>query len=252
MIGLSLCTYPIISNLIELHIQKNTISTYNSHVIALDDSQIKSALHQAQQYNDALSSTFIPLKTDYNQILNFENTGIMGTIEIPQIDVYLPIYHGTSDNVLSKGIGHVPNSSLPIGGESSRSILTGHRGLASAKLFTRLDELKKDDLFFIHICQQTLAYQIFEIIEILPEDVEKLNIKPHEDIISLITCTPYGINTHRLVVSGKRIPYNPKDIEDVKPQLMSLREILFIFMPIIFILLFFFRIRKEKTYEKNN
>lgn len=253
--GFLLCCYPLVSSMIEGQVQTNAISTYVNDVSALDDSKIKSDLHQAEKYNDVLYQTWgatvgnsneILSDQQYQQLLNPNHTGIMGTIEIPKINVYLPIYHGTDDDVLSKGIGHVRETSLPIGGLNTRSLLTGHRGLPTSKLFTRLDELTIDDFFFIHIYNQTLAYQVNEIIEIKPEEVEQLTIIPDQDLISLITCTPYGINTHRLVVTAKRVEYNQKESENIPSAMMSNRELLFTLLPFIFLLLVLYLIIKDR------
>ena len=156
----------------------------------------------------------------------------MGSIEIPRISVNLPIYHGTSDEVLSSGVGHVLGSSLPIGGADTRSLLTAHRGLPNSKLFTRLDEIIEGDLFFIRVQNNTLAYKVNKIEVINPEEVEKLKIKENEDLISLITCTPYGINTHRLVVTGERVPFDKEEYENIDKKVMSFREIAFTIIPL--------------------
>ena len=170
----------------------------------------------------------------------------MGTIQIPKIDVNLPIYHGTDDQVLSIGVGHVQNSSLPVGGNSTRTLLTGHRGLPNSKLFTRLDELEEEDLFFLDICGCTLAYQIYSIEVIEPDEVGKLDPVNDEDIATLITCTPYGINTQRLIVNGKRIPYSIKVQESIPEEMMSLRELFFTVLPFLFLFLLLIKEFKER------
>lgn len=144
---------------------------------------------------------------DYDHQLNVANNGIMGYIEIPKISVNLPIYHGTENNSLERGIGHLLGSSLPIGGENTHSILSGHSGMASQKMFTDLEQLIRGDVFYLHILDETLAYQVVAINTVLPYDTSLLGIVPGEDLCTLVTCTPYGINTHRLLVQGSRIPY---------------------------------------------
>ena len=174
----------------------------------------------------------------YQKMLNLRNDekGIMGTLRIPKISVSLPIYHGTSDEVLENGVGHLQGSSLPIGGENTRSVLTGHRGLPNSKLFTRLDELEEGDLFFLDVCGEKLAYRVNEIQVIKPEEADSLGIQAGKDLVSLVTCTPYGINTHRLVVTGERIEYQEGAENQIKGQMMSPRELLFAAMPLLFIL----------------
>ena len=178
----------------------------------------------------------------------------MGSIEIPKINVDIPIYHGTSDEVLSTGVGHLQDSSLPVGGNNSRCILTGHRGLPNSKLFTRLDELEIDDLFFISTCGEVLAYRITDIKIMEPEEAEMLGILPEKDLCTLITCTPYGINTQRLVVTGERVPYEEVQYDNIEKNFPSFREIFFAALPFLFIvvgLISFFRRKKhEKQREK--
>ena len=143
-------------------------------------------------------------KEHYETLLNVSQTGIMGTLSIPKINVELPIYHETEEEVLAAGAGHMEGTALPVGGENTRCVLTGHRGLPSSKLFTRLDEMK-EDLFFLDVCEKTFAYEVSEIEVIEPEDIQAIEPKRGEDLVSLVTCTPYGLNTHRLVVTGRRV-----------------------------------------------
>ncbi len=263
LVGLAACSYPLVSGIIQKQYQKNTIATYTDFVKNTDDQKIKSGIRNAREYNDKLYQSKGLLMENTNQLMNHEiyetlldisGNGIMGTIEIPKIDVSIPIYHGTKEEVLSVGIGHLEGSSLPVGGENTRAILTGHRGLPNAKLFTRLDEMEQGDYFFIHMAKDTLAYQVEDIQVILPEDVEKLKMKAGEDLISLITCTPYGINTHRLVVTGKRVEYKEKEHKAMEKQGMSIREQLFAAIPIFFAaagLLQIFLRRKNKVVKED-
>lgn len=224
--GLSLCSYPLISNPAERRLQREVVATYQKNVEETAD--LEQITAQAREYNCMRD------EADYEQQLNISGNGIMGSIEIPKINVNLPIRHGTSEEVISNGVGHLRESSLPVGGENTRCILTSHRGLPSSKLFTRLDELEKGDLFFINVCGKTLAYQIYEIQVIEPDDTEALYIIPEKDIVSLVTCTPYGLNTHRLVVNGERTSYEKKLYNSIKPEMFSLRELLFSTLPFIF------------------
>ena len=249
IIGLILCSYPIISNLIESYYQKNIIATYSKNISNREAKDLEKEYKRAMEYNEKLYSiqntnivnnkdskdNSILSEDSYNNILNMGN-GVMGSIEIPKINVNLPIYHNTFDEVLSVGAGHVFGSSLPVGGMNTRSFLTAHRGLPSAKLFTRLDELVEGDLFFIRVLDKTLAYKIYDIKEILPEDISSIRTEEGKDLVSLITCTPYGINTHRLVVTGERVPFVQSEYDEIKEKPLSLRELLFISIPLIFIL----------------
>lgn len=235
------------------------ISTYESKVKHTDKAKINEQIQKAHNYNDMLFQTMgasvgdidtdILSDESYKNILNLSDNGIMGSIEIPKIGVDLPIYHGTSDDVLSNGVGHLQNSSFPVGGENTRTVLTGHRGLPNAKLFTRLDELKKDDLFYIRVGNKTLAYQIYKIEIVKKEEApDVLGIEEGKDLVTLITCTPYGINTHRLILTGKRVPYSEKKKEAIEPEMMSWRELLFTTLPflIVFMLIVRFILNKRK------
>lgn len=199
-----------------------TLSTYQNQVASLDTEKYDNLKKKAIKYNDVLYQTqgmYILGMTDeylsdesYHEMLKVEKSEVMARINIPKINVKLPIYHGTSDEVLTNGIGHLQTSSLPIGGENTRAILSGHRGMAEADMFTRLDELTKDDLIFIEVLDEKLAYSITDIQVILPEETETLDIVAGEDMLTLVTCTPIYTNTHRLIVNAKRIDY----IEDME------------------------------------
>lgn len=171
--------------------------------------------------NVTLTDPFQPITVNdksYFKIGNIDKSGIMGYIEIPSISVKLPIYHGSSSKVLEKGVGHLQNTSFPIGGKSTHSVLTGHTGLSSAKLFTDLVELKKKDNFLLHVVGKNLAYEVTSIKVVLPDQLSSLSIKNNQDLCTLVTCTPYGVNTHRLLVTGKRVNYNSV-IKDKKKML---------------------------------
>ena len=259
ILGICLCLFPLVSNIIKGYYQRNAIKTYNNSVISMEDTKIEEELNKAREYNTTLheynsatkSSTNSSILQEYEDILNVGD-GIMGSIEIPRISVNLPIYHGTSDEVLSSGVGHVLGSSLPIGGADTRSLLTAHRGLPNSKLFTRLDEIIEGDLFFIRVQNNTLAYKVNKIEVINPEELEKLKIKENEDLISLITCTPYGINTHRLVVTGERVPFDKEEYENIDKKVMSIREIAFTTIPVAFLGLVIGLKVKDKKINKEN
>lgn len=260
LIGLILCLYPLVSGIVQQRAQKDVVATYQQMIENSSSSSIEDTLTKADEYNRALfrSKTSvlnseeinILSEENYNQTLNMGN-GIMGSIEIPKISVNLPIYHGTSDEVLSAGVGHVNGSSLPIGGSSTKSILTGHRGLPSSKLFTRLDELELNDLFFISVLNETLAYKVVNIQVIEPEDVSSLEIEEGRDLVSLISCTPYGVNTHRLVVTGERTTYEKSVYEGIKKNSMSMREVIFTIIPFGFVTIVIGIKLKERREKKN-
>lgn len=259
IVGVLLCAFPLLSSIYTGVEQNNMLSTYKSEVTATDTQTIEEQVELAHEYNEALfqisNSSVGDMSTDilsdesYNSILDITGKGIIGTIEIPKIDVNLPIYHGTDDDVLSNGIGHIQTSSFPVGGINTRTVVSGHRGLPNAKLFTRLDELVKNDLFYFKVGGKTLAYKIYKI-EVVKKDEapDVIGIEEGKDLATMITCTPYGINTHRLIITGKRVPYNPKKKKAIKAEFMSLREIAFTALPfvIVFILLVKYVLKKRK------
>ena len=224
--GILLASYPWISNYVNERAADGEISVYEENVQNMDEGKLEKYLLDAQEYNAALLDTRIALidpfdagfnklyqDTPYNKLLIYDSQGIMGFLEIPGIKVKLPIYHGTSNDVLQKGVGHLEGSSLPVGGESTHSILTGHTGLNKAKLFTDLTSVQKGDLFFITVLNRKLAYVVDDINVVLPEDTSKLQIAEGKDYVTLITCTPYGVNDHRLLVRGVRTEYTEEDYE---------------------------------------
>lgn len=199
------------------------MESYQKKADGMDQKIKQRKIDEARQYNVDLTRSEVqltdPFKTKksngetlfYNGILNLDGSGIMGYVKIPCISVDLPIYHGTSAEVLEHGIGHLAASSFPVGGKSTHAVLTGHTGLNSAKLFTDLTEMKKGDLFFVHVLDQKLAYKVDQIAVVKPEDTRKLRIIDGEDHVTLLTCTPYGVNDHRLLVRGVRTVYHEKE-----------------------------------------
>ncbi|WP_279007117.1 class C sortase, partial [Thomasclavelia cocleata] len=238
MIGIALVCYPIISNCIASKDNASLISTYDKQVDNLSSAEKKEMIKNAKQWNDKLYRQQKGISVDdnlgYLNILNIGN-GIIGSIEIPQIDVNLPIYHGTNDDVLNVGAGHVENSSMPVGGTNTHTVITGHSGLPSNKLFTRLDELEKNDKFYIYVLDEVLAYEIDKIEVVLPENAN-YQIEDGKDLATLVTCTPYGINTHRLLVTGHRIPY--EGVKDtIRKNLPSNHELIIYTIPLLFVVL---------------
>lgn len=238
--GFLICIFPVISNIVERQRQADAVATYRQTMEKEDEKEIEEKLRQANEYNEMLfqAKGGIVEETEekkYEELLNIQGTDIMGSLEIPKIQVALPIYHGTEDEVLSNGIGHLEGTSLPIGGENTHSVLTGHRGLPSSKLLVRLDEMKIGDLFFIHTYKEVMAYKVEEIMVVKPEDTAWMEIKGEKDLVSLVTCTPFGINSHRLIVTGHRVDYKEKEYIKIKPQLPSVREIIVTVFPILFV-----------------
>ena len=215
----SLILYPVVSNYIN-QMNSTTIATdYEQEVSHLSEEQENAMIEQAQEYNESLigiGSIADPFSEsnenqteddEYNKLLKTDDTGMMGYIDIPKIDIVLPVYHGISEKVLQSGVGHLPNTSLPVGGESSHAVLSGHRGLANAKIFTDLNKMEIGDVFYIKVLHHTFAYQVDQILTVLPSDTDALQIEKGKDYVTLVTCTPYAVNTHRLLVRGTRIPY---------------------------------------------
>ncbi len=217
LVALSVLLYPTVSNYLYEKNSSRVVSRYDEEVVKLSREEKEEMLAAARQYNGKmlenieLLDPFSPVKDEmdayYASLLNVDGDGMMGYVRIPRINVELPIYHGTSENVLQSGVGHFEGTSLPVGGESTHTVLTGHRGLPSKMLFTDLDELEKGDIFYIKVLGENLAYEVDQILTVLPEETEELSIIPGEDYATLVTCTPYAINTHRLLIRGHRIPY---------------------------------------------
>ncbi|MGI6011817.1 MAG: class C sortase [Ruminococcus sp.] len=223
-VGAGIFLYPAVSNFLAERNQSNVIHTYQAKVNELDQEEIDEAWAEAIEYNENLAGDPVHdpfvmgsgyvLPDNYEEVLNLNGDGVMGYVEIPKIDVYLPIYHGTSEEVLAEGAGHLDVTALPIGGEGNHSVISAHRGLPSAELFTRLDEMEEGDTFYIHVLDQTLAYEVDQIEVILPEELTLLQPEEGKDLVTLLTCTPYAVNTHRLLVRGTRVPYEEAEARD--------------------------------------
>lgn len=214
--GVSLLLYPSLSDYWNSMHQTRAIASYAETVSQLDTAQYDEMWKAAQDYNRSLAQreTAFALtdeqKAAYESLLDVSGLGVMGYIEIPEIDCSLPIYHGTEESVLQVAVGHLEWSSLPVGGEGTHCVLSGHRGLPSAKLFTNLDKLAVGDTFLLRVLDEVLTYEVDQILIVEPEQVDALGIVPGEDYCTLVTCTPYGINTHRLLVRGHRVENTPE------------------------------------------
>jgi sortase A len=216
--GLSLLLYPTVSDYWNSLHQSGIITDYDAVVAALDDDTYEKALQAADAFNQYLAATqngSLYLsdqdRATYDSLLDVTADHVMSYIEIPTINLTLPIYHGNEESVLQVGVGHIEGSSLPVGGESTHCVLVGHRGLPSAKLFTNLDRLSEGDQFMLHTLNETLTYEVDQILIVEPEDLDALMIVPGEDYCTLVTCTPYGVNTQRLLVRGHRVANQGKE-----------------------------------------
>ena len=217
ILALGLTLYPFVSNTLAEKYASTAMAAYSDAVSSMDNTTLDSARQAAEQVNRSIGAisldgpdAILLLNTPpagYDGLLNVNGDGIMGYIRIPAIDVALPIYHGVEGETLEKGVGHLPGSSLPVGGESTHAVLAAHSGLASQRMFTDLEQLQMGDTFYISVLGDTLAYEVDQILVVEPDDTSALSREVGQDYVTLITCTPYGINTHRLLVRGKRVLY---------------------------------------------
>ena len=222
-VGLIISLYPLISNIYSRKNQMDGINKYQEDIEKIDGQEMANELELANAYNRKLNQTIVltdpfdPSAIDmaddaYYDILNYTDDGVMAYINIPKIDVNLPIYHGTDSEHMLKGVGHLVGTSFPVGGVDTHAVLSAHSGLSTAELFTNLADLKKGDLFYIHVLDDVLAYEVDKINVVKPDETNDLKIVPGQDYVTLVTCTPYGINSHRLLVRGHRVEYDP-DLE---------------------------------------
>ena len=241
LVGFGILAYPTVSNQWNTYRQSRLISNYEQAVSDMQPEdytkeweaarEFDSTLVQNNIYGDVFGSDDVDMKdTDYWKVLNVAGDGVMGYLSIPKINIKLAIYHGTAEDVLQTGIGHMNGTSLPIGGESTHSVLAVHRGLPAARLFTDIDQLKQGDMFYIHVLDETMAYQVDQILDMVDKDdhetlEEALQIQEGEDQVTLFTCTPYGVNSHRLLVRGTRVPYNGEEEVESTPVDSMLRAI---------------------------
>ena len=233
--GLSLLLYPFVANQWNNYRQKQLISSYEQTVSQKEASNgidYDAELKKAEAYNEALLPSILPDSfaiadaseedQTYMNTLNIAGDEMMGIVEIPKIDIKLPIYHTTEEDVLKQAAGHLEGSSLPIGGKSTHAVISAHRGLPSASLFTDLDQLKKGDHFLIHVLNETLCYEVDKISVVKPEETSSLAVEEGKDLVTLLTCTPYGVNTERLLVRGHRVPYEEQKVADEKTPLSGI------------------------------
>ncbi len=219
--GLGLMLYPTVSDLVNKAHQSVAINSYDMQIKRMSKEEFRKMLKDAREYNHTITTNEFPrderdLKgnPEYHASINPSGNGMIGYLRIDSIGVRMPIYHTTDESVLQIGVGHVPTTSLPVGGEGTHAVLTGHRGLPSARLFTDLDKVTIGDIFHIFVLDDILTYEVDQIKTVLPTDTKDLQIVPGKDYVTLVTCTPYGVNTHRLIVRGHRVPYDKTKLEN--------------------------------------
>lgn len=273
--GVAGLLYPTVSNYLNEKNNSRVVKSYDATVAQLDESQRQQRLEDAKAYNLALlaqNGYETPRKDEaghyissagYKDILNPSGDGVMGYLFLPKLNETVPIYHGTSEAALQTGVGHIEHTSLPVGGESTHAALSGHRGLPSKQLFTDLDQLAVGDVFYIKVLGETLAYQVDQIITVLPHQMQALAISPGEDYVTLVTCTPYMVNTHRLLVRGTRIPYQEAEkiteksgrtesATHISKELQLAFLVLIIYFTIRFVIGRIQKVRKRKQRQAQN
>lgn len=272
--GFSLLLYPFVANQWNNYRQKQLISSYEDTVSKKDatgEIDYDAELKKAEAYNEALLPSILPDSfavaaasdkedASYMDALNIAGDEMMGIVEIPKIDIRLPIYHTTDEEVLGKAAGHLEGSSLPIGGENTHAVISAHRGLPSASLFTDLDQLEKGDHFLIHVLDETLCYEVDKISVVKPEETSALAVEEGQDLVTLLTCTPYGVNTERLLVRGHRVPYEEQEVADEKTPLSGIslhtNYLLWVIIGLgitaIFVLVLYLRERKLRKKSKES
>lgn len=256
IIGLSLLLYPTVSDYWNSFHQSEAVAGYVQKVQDMGQDKKDKMLADAKAYNQTLAKGVMPdlnlsnaEKSVYNKSLDVTGTGIMAYVDIPKINTALPIYHGTDDATLQVAVGHIPGTSLPVGGKGTHAVISGHRGLPSAKLFTDIDRLVDGDTFMIQVLDETLTYEVDQILTVLPDDVSALAIDPNQDYVTLVTCTPYGVNSHRLLVRGHRIPNKIKnarvisEASRVEPSLVAPILAIFIFILLLLVIAVYRKLR---------
>ena len=258
LVGLSLLLYPTVSDYWNSLHQSRAITEYAEQVVNLDNDTYDRLWSDAEAYNRTLlekSSRFSMTETEqaaYEALLNVSGNGIIGYIEIPSIQCALPIYHGTDESVLQIAVGHIAGSSLPVGGEGTHCVLSGHRGLPSARLFTDLDKLSEGDTFLLRVLDETLTYEVDQILIVEPQELDALTIEAGQDYCTLVTCTPYGINTHRLLVRGHRVENQAEaqtvrvtaDAMQIEPMIVA--PLVAVPMLLILLVVLLFRTRRKR------
>ena len=262
--GLSLLLYPFVANQWNNYRQKQLISNYEQVVSdkeAAEGIDYDAERKKAEDYNEALLPCVLPdsfalaessgVDPVYMNTLNIAGDEMMGSVEIPKINIKIPIYHTTEEDVLNKGAGHLEGSSLPVGGANTHAVISAHRGLPSASLFTDLDQMKVGDHFLLHVLDETLCYEVDKISVVKPEDTSALAVEDGQDLVTLLTCTPYGVNTERLLVRGHRVPYVEEEVKEEKTVLsgssLHTNYLLWVFVGLSVTALFVFVLYLKET-----
>ena len=262
--GLSLLLYPFVANQWNNYRQKQLLSGYEQAVSekeAAEGIDYDAERKKAEEYNEALLPCVLPdsfalaessgVDPVYMNTLNIAGDEMMGSVEIPKIDIKIPIYHTTEEEVLNKGAGHLEGSSLPVGGANTHAVISAHRGLPSASLFTDLDQMKVGDHFLLHVLDETLCYEVDKISVVKPEDTTALAVEDGQDLVTLLTCTPYGVNTERLLVRGHRVPYVEEEVKEEKTVLsgssLHTNYLLWVFVGLSVTALFIFVLYLKET-----
>lgn len=262
--GLSLLLYPFVSNQWNNYRQKQLLSGYEQAVSekeAAEGIDYDAERKKAEDYNEALLPCVLPdsfalaessgVDPVYMNTLNIAGDEMMGSVEIPKINIKIPIYHTTEEEVLNKGAGHLEGSSLPVGGANTHAVISAHRGLPSASLFTDLDQMKVGDHFLLHVLDETLCYEVDKISVVKPEDTSALAVEDGQDLVTLLTCTPYGVNTERLLVRGHRVPYVEEEVKEEKTVLsgssLHTNYLLWVFVGLSVTALFIFVLYLKET-----
>nr|WP_302857253.1 class C sortase [uncultured Ruminococcus sp.] len=217
--GIGIMSYPLVSSAINNYVSRSSVKEYTNKVAQMPSEKTQKMFEEATKYNNSLSNNMIitdpfdekafqKIGERYEHTLSVDEDGLIGYIDIPKINVYLPIYHGTSEEILSKGAGHLQNTSLPVGGKSTHAVISAHSGYPGETFFDYLTDMKVGDEFYVHILDRTLKYEVDQIEVVLPSEINSLRIVDGEDLVTLLTCTPYGVNTHRLLVRGKHVAYD--------------------------------------------
>lgn len=267
--GLMIMLYPAVSSLVNMRSQSRVIDRYEETVADYPDQEIERLRKEAEEYNVRLRDSSV-IMTDpfdeeavritseaYEETLNVDGVGMMAFLDIEEIGVHLPVYHGTGETVLARAAGHLQGTSLPVGGKNTHAVLSAHTGLAEAKLFTDLDELEEGGTFRITVLDEELTYEIYDIEVVEPEDISSLKIESGRDLCTLVTCTPYGVNSHRLLVHGERIPFSIEDDEDASWQqsvMFSPKYLLAgsVFLLIVLLVSFVVIIRRRKIRKRRH
>ncbi len=232
-VGVGILSYPLVSSVVNNISARNGAESYSNQVESLDTSYVDEMFARAEEYNRSLTDNIIltdpfdeeayeKIGANYASTLDVDGKGLIGYVDIPKINVYLPVYHGTAESTLSKGAGHLEQTSLPIGGASTHSVISAHTAFPTETFFDYLTELQEGDVFYIHVLDRDLKYQVDQVEVVLPEQTRDLNIIRNEDHVTLLTCTPYSINTHRLLVRGTRVPYSEDDDNTTGQSVVSL------------------------------